>query len=122
VPNCPPHASPHSHVFLPLSPPPVSTFVFVLSQTYFHMSVILIFAHDDGGSAGLILNRWAGEWSAGRVWWVTELSALTSPSPTCFCRQGYSGRSVTHLEAQHLPPGQPHLSTRRPTEYLVGQL
>lgn len=34
--------------------------MFATSQQYFNMAVILIFAHDENGSAGIILNRCVG--------------------------------------------------------------
>lgn len=33
--------------------------MFATSQQYFNMAAILIFAHDENGSAGIILNRCA---------------------------------------------------------------
>lgn len=48
---------------LPAAPHPAtlqaSPLMFATSQQYFNMAAILIFAHDENGSAGIILNRCA---------------------------------------------------------------
>ena len=110
--------------------------MFGASQTYFHMSVILVWAHDSRGSAGLILNRLAGWWGA----WACGLglgrqlppwmqrgarrrvlrAPACAPLPAC--------RATSHLPTASLPlhtlPAtrcSPLPPPRRPTEYLVSR-
>ena len=53
--------------------------MFADAQQYFRMSVILIFAHDKGGSAGLILNRWVGSGVVGAVGWASVGGRVGAP-------------------------------------------
>ena len=54
-------AAPSFPCLLALGASQASPLMFATSQQYFNMAVILIFAHDENGSAGIILNRCVGK-------------------------------------------------------------
>lgn len=64
--------------------------MFTSAQTYFFQSVILIFSHNETGSAGLILNRWAlrlQDWTV--LFQVSVRTGLSQPG----CDTAPSNRS-----------------------------